>query len=160
MTPEEIAAAVDVENVRALLVARQSDILDSRPAVFEGFIRLASTDLLHLVGAKTVSDALRALIVTAVEYRIASEIEYAEYPEQQAPGEPGRGYFLRQRYDAIRTQIEMALRGAFSVRIGNPSRQGNHLPWCNLAFGASWCSCGADIAGEPIFELGGTGLLD
>lgn len=29
-----------------------------------------------------------------------------------------------------------------------------HLPWCNLAFGANWCSCGADIAGEPIFELG------
>lgn len=29
-----------------------------------------------------------------------------------------------------------------------------HLPWCNLAFGANWCSCGADIAGEPIYEAG------
>lgn len=33
---------------------------------------------------------------------------------------------------------------------------GGHLPWCNLMFGANYCSCGADIAaGEPIFE-GGT----
>lgn len=27
-----------------------------------------------------------------------------------------------------------------------------HLPWCNLAFGATYCSCGADIAGYPIYE--------
>lgn len=29
-----------------------------------------------------------------------------------------------------------------------------HLPWCDLALGATYCSCGVDIAGEPIFELG------
>lgn len=27
-----------------------------------------------------------------------------------------------------------------------------HLPWCSLAFGAVYCSCGVDIAGVPIFE--------
>lgn len=27
-----------------------------------------------------------------------------------------------------------------------------HLPWCALAFGAPYCSCGVDIAGMPIFE--------
>ena len=27
-----------------------------------------------------------------------------------------------------------------------------HRPWCDLAFGAPACSCGADIAGHPIFE--------
>lgn len=27
-----------------------------------------------------------------------------------------------------------------------------HLPWCSLMFGAAYCSCGVDIAGEPIFE--------
>jgi hypothetical protein len=27
-----------------------------------------------------------------------------------------------------------------------------HLPWCSLNFGATYCSCGVDIAGEPIFE--------
>lgn len=29
-----------------------------------------------------------------------------------------------------------------------------HLPWCSLMMGALYCSCGADIAGEPIYELG------
>lgn len=28
-----------------------------------------------------------------------------------------------------------------------------HLPWCSLMMGAAYCSCGADIAGVPIFEL-------
>lgn len=27
-----------------------------------------------------------------------------------------------------------------------------HLPWCNLHFGGSVCSCGAIIAGQPIYE--------
>lgn len=27
-----------------------------------------------------------------------------------------------------------------------------HLAWCSSAFGASFCSCGADIAGRPIYE--------
>jgi hypothetical protein len=27
-----------------------------------------------------------------------------------------------------------------------------HRPWCSLYFAASYCSCGVDIAGEPIFE--------
>lgn len=27
-----------------------------------------------------------------------------------------------------------------------------HAEWCSLAFGADYCSCGADIAGYPIFE--------
>ena len=29
-----------------------------------------------------------------------------------------------------------------------------HLPWCSLAFGATYCSCGTDIAGAPIYEGG------
>lgn len=33
-----------------------------------------------------------------------------------------------------------------------PGDCGPHLPWCSLMFGATYCSCGADIAGVPIFE--------
>lgn len=43
--------------------------------------------------------------------------------------------------------------GAFAIdMIGTVSV---HLPWCSLNFGAIYCSCGVDIAGYPIFELGG-----
>lgn len=31
---------------------------------------------------------------------------------------------------------------------------GTHLPWCSSMFGALYCSCGVDIAGYPIFEVG------
>ncbi len=43
-------------------------------------------------------------------------------------------------------------RGAFSI-VPTGSASG-HLPWCNLMFGATYCSCGVDNAGEPIFEVG------
>lgn len=42
---------------------------------------------------------------------------------------------------------------AFTVDTA-PSLGGAHLPWCNLNFGAAYCSCGVDIAGQPIYELG------
>lgn len=41
---------------------------------------------------------------------------------------------------------------AFSFR---PYCSGNgHLPWCAWNMGAVYCSCGSDIAGRPIYELG------
>lgn len=40
---------------------------------------------------------------------------------------------------------------AFGVQIATYSAS-VHRPWCNLNFGATYCSCGVDIAGEPIFE--------
>ena len=40
---------------------------------------------------------------------------------------------------------------AFAVDMIGVQRA-SHLPWCNLMLGASWCSCGADIAGRPIYE--------
>lgn len=33
-----------------------------------------------------------------------------------------------------------------------PGGASAHLPWCALMFGATYCSCGVDIAGVPIFE--------
>ena len=40
---------------------------------------------------------------------------------------------------------------AFTVDTA-PSLCGEHLLWCSLNFGATYCSCGVDIAGYPIFE--------
>lgn len=41
--------------------------------------------------------------------------------------------------------------GAFSIRPYASAT--THLPWCSLNLGATYCSCGADIAGFPIYEL-------
>jgi hypothetical protein len=42
---------------------------------------------------------------------------------------------------------------AFTVDTA-PCVDGAHLPWCSLNFGATYCSCGVDIATYPIFEMG------
>lgn len=42
--------------------------------------------------------------------------------------------------------------GAFSVDMLGFANL--HLPWCSLMFAATYCSCGVDIAGTPIFEGG------
>jgi hypothetical protein len=42
--------------------------------------------------------------------------------------------------------------GAFSVDMLGASTI--HLAWCSYSMGASYCSCGADIAGYPIYEGG------
>lgn len=42
--------------------------------------------------------------------------------------------------------------GAFAIDTA-PALCGPHLPWCSLTFGATYCSCGTDIAGHPIYEL-------
>lgn len=56
---------------------------------------------------------------------------------------------IAQLQDLCRT----AGTSAFTVDTA-PSVSGEHAPWCAVNFGALYCSCGADIAGFPIFEQG------
>lgn len=43
--------------------------------------------------------------------------------------------------------------GAFVVDVLGATT--THLAWCSYTLGANYCTCGADIAGVPIYELGG-----
>ena len=43
-------------------------------------------------------------------------------------------------------------KGAFSIDMVGSSA--THLAWCSIMLGATYCSCGVDIAGFPIFEGG------
>lgn len=43
---------------------------------------------------------------------------------------------------------------AFSVDTASGRGASQHRPWCALAFNADYCSCGADIAGFPLWEAG------
>lgn len=45
-------------------------------------------------------------------------------------------------------------REAFSLDTVGSSSLAMHDVACSLRFGATYCSCGADIAGEPIYGLG------
>lgn len=64
-----------------------------------------------------------------------------------------RGMFWPSEIEQLQGLCSTGDKGkAFGVdTVGSVSA---HLPWCALMFGATYCSCGVDIAGEPIFELG------
>jgi hypothetical protein len=64
------------------------------------------------------------------------------------PVNPSGDFYLTK---AEKTALGAGTQRAFGAPvIGGPDVV--HLPWCNLNFGATYCSCGADIAGVPIFE--------
>lgn len=91
-----------------------------------------------------------------------AEASSGAYQTQQA-GPFAVGIDTRQRtgFNLWPSEIEALLdlcatattSGAFSVDVA-PPLCGLHLPWCSLSMGATYCSCGVDIAGEPIYELG------
>ena len=56
-------------------------------------------------------------------------------------------YLTKQEKRALGVGVQKA----FGVQIADMGTV-QHRPWCNLNFGATYCSCGVDIAGEPIFE--------
>ena len=63
----------------------------------------------------------------------------------------GRVTILEEWWALLATDEEDS--GAFVLdMVGTASY---HLDWCAAALGASFCTCGADIAGTPIYELGG-----
>lgn len=43
--------------------------------------------------------------------------------------------------------------GAFTIDTFPTSGLGIHLPWCDLMFLGADCSCGASLAGYPIYEV-------
>jgi len=59
----------------------------------------------------------------------------------------GDFYLTKQEKKALGAGVQKA----FGVQIAG-ANTATHLPWCSLNFGAAYCSCGADIAGEPIYE--------
>lgn len=73
------------------------------------------------------------------------------FSESFKPTNPNGDFYLtKQEQKALGSGAQRA----FGVSIaGNPAPV--HVPWCNLNFGARYCSCGTDIAGEPIYERGG-----
>lgn len=54
------------------------------------------------------------------------------------------------------TQLQDICSGGGSPSIGAidtaPAVGSGHLPWCDVMFGSTSCSCGYDIAGRPIYE--------
>lgn len=61
-----------------------------------------------------------------------------------------RSLFWPSEIEQLQSMCESASGGAFAIDTWGVDTI--HQPWCSLAFDATYCSCGADIAGYPIYE--------
>lgn len=64
------------------------------------------------------------------------------------PVNPSGDFYLTK---SEKQALGFGVQRAFGVQIANLDAL-VHLPWCSINFGALYCSCGVDIAGEPIYE--------
>ena len=108
--------------------------------------------------AGMAAEATRRRIVCAVVRRAMpvpgaeagySSIQQAAGPFSQTvtPVNPSGDFYLTK---AERKALGDGSQKAFGVQVGT-LWEVRHLPWCSINFGGS-CSCGADIAGAPIYE--------
>ncbi|MDI6911477.1 hypothetical protein [Nocardioides sp.] len=131
MALEGLAADVDVQQVHALLLARQPAILDPASeeyALFESEVKGITTEVVAVTGAEPPAGAYRDLAVRTIEIGVAAQIEYALFPEQQL-GDGSRGAILQARYERLLAQL-----GASSSAGGDvpttPVPQGDFPPAC------------------------------
>lgn len=61
-----------------------------------------------------------------------------------------RGVFWPSEITALQRVCKSS--AAYTVDMGGSAA--SHLAWCDVMFGGLICTCGVDIAGEPIYELG------
>jgi hypothetical protein len=111
--------------------------------------------------AANANEASRRRIVCAVVRRAMPDADGMDGMESvQQTGGPfsvtmkpvnpaGDFYLTKQERKALGDGAQRA----FGVQIAGFTAS-IHLPWCSLNMGATYCSCGADIAGEPIYEAG------
>lgn len=95
-------AEVTADRLKGPLQQRTPELVESdvpeHLVRLEGLVRGASVRVVLLTGPDPVPGAFRDLAVEAIVLETASRIEYAEFPEQQTPGDEGRGWHLHQQY--------------------------------------------------------------
>lgn len=114
MTLEGMLGEVTRLKVAGLLEERPPRIVESNNpadvARFEARVTGAAAAVVLLVGSDPVAGPIRDMAVECITLQTASEIEYAEFPEQNAPGDTNRGYHLHQLYleqlSALRKVLE------------------------------------------------------
>lgn len=127
----------------------------------EALLEDASQFMLDLVPSTVdASEATRRRIVCAVVKRAmqAETSDFAGMESLQQGAGPYQATFkpMNPHGDFYLTKAEKQALGwgrqrAFSVQVAGFA-SACHRPWCAVAFNANYCSCGADIAGEPIYE--------
>ena len=142
------------------LKARWPDFPNGADDHAETLLEDASEFILDMVpSASNASPGTRRRVVCAVVRRsmeaslatgsVQTTMTAGPFNINQSPANPhGDFYLTRNEKKALGDGQQKAV----SVEITGSVSADIHRPWCSLMFGATYCSCGADIAGEPIYE--------
>lgn len=128
---EALQWAMWITDARLLIAARLGDIYALNQTVLDYVVREAV-----VAQVRRPDDATQ----------VSVSVDDGNVSRQYRTGH-GRVTILDEWWDLLSPRES----GAFSVSLAPPITA-IHADWCNLHFGASYCSCGADIAGVPIFE--------
>lgn len=136
--PDFPAGAEDHANV--LLADASQFIVDTVPSALT-----ASASTLRRIVCAVVKRAMASGDATGNE-----SVQYGTGPFQMTakPTNPHGDFYLTKQE---RRALGEGRQTAFGVQVASFCAV-IHRPWCNLNFGALDCSCGADIAGVPIYE--------
>lgn len=129
------------ENAGVLLEDASEFILDMVPSAAN-------------VGENTRRRVVCAVVRRSMEASLAGGNSQATFSAgpfsvNQSPTNPHGDFYLTRNE---KQALGHGKQKAFSVQVAGPVEASAHRPWCSLMFGATYCSCGADIAGEPIYE--------
>lgn len=131
-SPEAAQWAMWIEDALLLIEARLGDPLE-----------LDQDKLDYVVREAVVAHVRNPDDATQVEIAVDDARSSRTYKSSR-----GRVTILDEWWDLLAPTASSG--GAFSfIPTGGT---GSHMPWCSLYFGATYCSCGADIAGFPIYE--------
>lgn len=130
------------EHAETLLDDASEFILDMVPAAAN-----ASPGTRRRIVCAVVRRSMEASLATG---SVQTTMTAGPFNINQSPANPHGDFYLTKNE---KRSLGYGQQKAFSVKVGpDPSDLAAHRAWCSLMFGATYCSCGADIAGEPIYE--------
>lgn len=132
-TNETLQWAMWIDDARLLISARLGDLAELDQAKLDYVVREAV--VAHI---RHPDDATQ----------VSVSIDDASTSRTYRSGK-GRVTILDEWWDLLAPETQG---GAFVLNMVDTTSV--HLPWCSSYFGADYCSCGVDIAGYPIYELG------
>lgn len=155
LTPEDLAPFAQIDEAKALEMIADSEALASlaAPCINDPDFR---EDEALLAAVKAV---LRGAILRWNDAGSGAISQIGSGPFQMSTDTRAtrRAMFWPSEIEQLRNLCDVFnnvhSEGAFSVDTAIVASS-VHQPWCALHFNANYCSCGADIAGEPIYEEG------
>jgi len=141
-SPEHAQWAMWIGDALMLIKAR---LVGDRPGQFPSLADLDQENLDYVVREAVVAQVKRPDDATQVDIRVDDGSVGKTYRTSA-----GRVTIRDEWWDLLSPADSQS--GAFSIGILPTRGLGNHAPWCDLMFRGADCSCGASLAGWPMYE--------